>query len=129
MDSIRRALDVHLSLPEFSIPHIRLPHFSMSGNFNPETHEVPSVHVDWYGKGGFPGFDGGARLFVAGERGGEFVWPSYSPYIERYADALADSMEQKGRGDTRNEWNIYANDPELVARVVENRQRRLALAY
>jgi hypothetical protein len=24
-----------------------------------------------------------------GERGGEFVWPSYAPYLDRYADALA----------------------------------------
>lgn len=52
-----------LSLPEF---HIRLPHFSMSGTFDPENEEVPTVSVDWYAKGGFPR---SASLFWANENG------------------------------------------------------------
>lgn len=35
------------------------------------------------------GFTNGEHLYVAGERGGEFIWPSYEPYASYYADMLA----------------------------------------
>lgn len=35
------------------------------------------------------GFTHGEHLYVAGERGGEFIWPSYEPYASYYADMLA----------------------------------------
>ena len=35
------------------------------------------------------GFTNGEHLYIAGERGGEFIWPSYEPYASYYADMLA----------------------------------------
>lgn len=33
------------------LPHISLPHFSLSGNFDPLHGQVPSLSVDWYASG------------------------------------------------------------------------------
>ena len=50
--------------------YIRLPHFGMSGSFNAETGEVPSVWVNWYDKGGI--FTSPTIIGV-GEKRPEFV--------------------------------------------------------
>lgn len=47
---------------------------------------IPIPHVDWYASGGYVD---GATLIGAGERGGELIWPSYEPYLSKYADAIA----------------------------------------
>ncbi|MBQ9000816.1 MAG: hypothetical protein IJ087_03075 [Eggerthellaceae bacterium] len=55
-----------------TIPTIRvsaLPHFSMSGEFNPETGAVPSVNVSSYARGGFTD----SPIAIAGEAGREAV--------------------------------------------------------
>ena len=70
--------------------HFPTPHVSWEGT------SVPGLslpHVSWYGAGGFVN---GAALIGAGERGTEFIWPSYSPYLERYADAIASRMNGGG---------------------------------
>ena len=84
---------------EFKWPHIPLPHFSISGSANPLDwikNGTPSISVEWYAKGGF--IDEPTLLSVAGEsnRGGEFVWPEYEPYMSRYAGALVDAMDKRG---------------------------------
>ena len=50
--------------------HIRLPHFGMSGNFDAETGEVPSVWVRWYDKGGI---FSSPTIIGVGEKRPEFV--------------------------------------------------------
>ena len=84
---------------KFEWPHIPLPHFSISGSANPLDwikNGTPSISVEWYAKGGY--IDEPTLLSVAGEsnRGGEFVWPEYEPYISRYAGALVDAMDKRG---------------------------------
>ena len=83
---------MHLQLPE-----IRLPHISVSGGTPPYgiggMGSLPHFSVVWKGQGGI--IDG-ATLFGAGERGAELIWPSYSPYLERYADAIASRMNGGG---------------------------------
>jgi len=95
VNDIHNTLNTTFELPDFVPGYVPLPHFYMWGVFNPESGEVPGVGVDWYAKGGW--FDG-ATLLGVGERGGEFVWPSYHPYIEQYADVLVESMEERGTG-------------------------------
>lgn len=84
---------------KFEWPHIPLPHFSISGSANPLDwikNGTPSISVEWYAKGGY--INEPTLLSVAGEsnRGGEFVWPEYEPYISRYAGALVDAMDKRG---------------------------------
>lgn len=61
-----------------------------------------SDNINDYQYAGFAsgGFTDGEGLYVAGERGGEFIWPSYEPYMSRYASALASRM---GGGSARTD--------------------------
>ena len=45
-------------------PHIKMPHFSIEGEFNLMPPEVPHINVDFYANGGFPRK---GQLFVANE--------------------------------------------------------------
>lgn len=81
----------------FSLPDIKLPHISVSGGTPPYgiagQGSLPHFSVQWYAAGGFVN---GAALIGAGERGTELIWPSYSPYLDRYADAIASRMNGGG---------------------------------
>lgn len=76
------------------LPHINLPHFSVSGGSPPwgigGKGSLPSFSVSWYAKGGIVD---GATLIGAGERGAELIWPAYDPYLSKYADAIASKMD------------------------------------
>ncbi|MDP0487142.1 tape measure protein [Leuconostoc mesenteroides] len=52
VDSIKRLFNFRLKFPSISIPHIPLPHFSLSGSFNPLKGKIPHIGVNWYAKGG-----------------------------------------------------------------------------
>jgi hypothetical protein len=70
----------------------------VSGSANPLdwlTQGVPSISIDWYAKGGFVD-EPTVYAYGVGERGGEFVWPSYEPYLSRYASALVGAMAGEG---------------------------------
>jgi len=85
----------HFSVPT---PHIPVPHFSISpagwkvGDLLKG--KIPTLGISWAAKGGWYT---DATLLGVGERGGEFVWPSYQPYLDRYADALASRMQADPR--------------------------------
>lgn len=75
-----------------TIPRIQvgaLPHFRMSGSFNPQTGAVPSVSVSWYARGGI--FDG-ASIVGVGERGPEAVVPLSGQRMQPFAEAVAEGM-------------------------------------
>jgi len=97
-DAIKRAIDKIKSIingAHLSLPHFKLPHFRIDGGQVPwgigGKGRAPSVAVDWYARGGF--IDQPTLLAGVGERGAEFVWPSYAPYFDRYADAIASRMD------------------------------------
>lgn len=77
----------------WSLPHLNLPHISVSGGEPPfgigGMGSLPQFSIEWHAKGGWAD---GAQLIGVGERGGEFIWPSYQPYIGRYADAIVGAM-------------------------------------
>lgn len=81
IDRIKGLFNFRLSFPSVSIPHIPLPHFSMSGSINPLSDNFPPrVSVSWYAKGGIftkPSIFGMANgnLLGAGEAGPEAALP------------------------------------------------------
>lgn len=73
----------------FPTPHVSWEDIQV-GNLS-----VGLPHVEWYGAGGIVN---GATLIGAGERGSEFIWPSYEPYMSRYANAISEHIDA-GRYD------------------------------
>ena len=110
---------------KLQLPHINLPHFSVSGGKAPwgigGKGSLPSFSVSWYAKGGY--FDQPTIFAGVGERGGEFVWPSYAPYLDRYADALSERMggggvnvylTYNGSGDATELVNLLTRDLRMM---------------
>lgn len=96
IDKIKGLFNFRLKFPSISIPHIPLPHFSMSGSFNPLKGQIPSIGIDWFAKGGIltkPTIFGanGNSLMVGGEAGKEAVAPlsDLMAYVEK---AVANQM-------------------------------------
>ena len=117
-DAIKRAFNTKLEFPKF-----KLPHFKIDGGEAPwgigGAGKKPSFNVEWYATGGILS---GAQLIGVGERGAEMVWPSYEPYLTKYASAIADSMPGDGalvgevralRDDVRN-LKVYLDTGALV---------------
>lgn len=118
IQNIKDAFNVTLSFP-----HIKLPHFRITGGEVPwgigGKGSAPSIAIDWYAKGGFVD---GATLIGVGEQGAEMVWPSYEPYLSKYAQAIAADMPTQDdllgevrslRDDVRN-LKVYLDTGALV---------------
>lgn len=80
---------------EWSLPKIKLPHFSISGKFSLDPPSIPKFSVDWYQRGGV--FDS-ATLFPwaggiggLGENGAEAIVPleKNTQWLDKIADRLA----------------------------------------
>jgi hypothetical protein len=112
VDSIRGILSGSIDFP-----HINLPHFSVSGGEAPYglggKGSLPSFSVEWYAAGGF--VNEPTVISIAGERGGEFLWPSYEPYLTRYATAPADVMPTGAGGTTVYINGARVNDDQQIA--------------
>src|SRR5574340_46675 len=90
IDKIKGFFNFKLKFPDISIPHIPMPHFNISGSFNPLKGQIPKIGVDWYAKGGIltkPTVFGsnGNNLMVGGEAGKEAVAPlsDLMAYVEK----------------------------------------------
>ena len=98
INTIKGLFNFSLKFPSISIPHIPLPHFSLSGSFNPLKGQIPSIGIDWYANGGIltkPTIFGmnGNSLLGGGEAGKEAVAPlsDLMAYVEK---AVANQMGQ-----------------------------------
>lgn len=70
-NAIRKIKEI-FSSANFQLPHIKLPHFRLTGKFSLKDMTVPHLSVDWYKKGGI--FDSPSIIGV-GEAGPEAVIP------------------------------------------------------
>ena len=82
-DKIRSALDAvsgFFSGLKLQLPHIKLPHFRVSGTLSISPPSVPHLSIDWYKEGGImtkPTVFGmnGSALMAGGEAGSEAILP------------------------------------------------------
>lgn len=105
VDSIKRLFNFRLKFPLVDIPHIPLPHFSLSGSFNPLKGKIPHIGVNWYAKGGIfnkptmfaapGGFNG------VGEAGPEAALPLNAKTLGGIGKGIAEATGGLG-GDTIN---------------------------
>ena len=95
-DGVAKIKDI-INNAHLKLPDIKVPHFNINGGELPwgigGKGSPPSISIDWYARGGYVD---GATLIGAGERGGELIWPSYAPYLDRYAEAIASQMPNGG---------------------------------
>ena len=100
IDKIKGLFNFRLKFPDISIPHIPMPHFRMSGSFNPLKGQIPKIGVDWFAKGGILtkptvfGMNGG-NFMAGGEAGKEAVAPlsDLMAYVERAVSNQIGGME------------------------------------
>lgn len=121
-----QALVQSWALAMVDMTRVAVPQFDGVGWYN-----VPSVPgLEGYAQGGFVQAD---AVFRAGERGGELIWPSYEPYLSKYANALSSRIGGGGGVDIHDcTFNVRNdNDIRLVAQELNtliNRQRSGAFA-
>ena len=99
-DIVRRGIDRIKSFFNFrwSLPKIKLPHFSITGKFSLKPPRVPHFSVSWYKLGGV--FDSttlfpfGGRIGGLGEDGAEAIVPleKNTKWLDRLASMLAEKQ-------------------------------------
>lgn len=97
-----------------SIPHIPLPHFKLSGEFNPLKGKIPSLDVKWYAKGGVftkPTLLGGMN--GVGEAGPEAVLPLRDNVLAKIGNqilrATGVTAPNQETNSTVNNYNVVVN--------------------
>ena len=99
-DTVKSAIDKIKSFFNFSwsLPKLKMPHISITGEFSLMPPKVPKFSIDWYAKGGvFDSptlFSNGGRLSGLGEAGAEAIVPleNNTQWLDKIADKLADKM-------------------------------------
>lgn len=132
---------------KISLPHIKLPHFKITGKLSIAPPSVPHLSIDWYKEGGImtsPTIFGmnGSSLMAGGEAGAEAILPLAGFYkqfeamisshlntsaMEKYLAVIADNSSK----------GIYLEDGTLVGHLLpaidselskaQKLQRRLSL--
>ena len=145
--SVVDAIKGFFSGMKISLPHIKLPHFKVTGKLSISPPSVPHLSIDWYKEGGImtsPTIFGmnGSSLMAGGEAGAEAILPLAGFYkqlesmisshlntsaMEKYLAFIADNSSK----------GIYLEDGTLVGHLLpaidgelgktQKLQRRLSL--
>lgn len=129
--AVKNAIDKIKSYFNFSwsLPHLKLPHITITGDWGFNPPRVPSFGIEWYGQGGI--FDG-AEIIGIGESGPEAVVPLAGSAMEPFAAAIASDMGMGGviaelqalREDVRN-VKLYLDGSALVGGIADRMDRAL----
>ena len=133
VDKVKGAFNFKLKFPEIKIPKIPMPHFKMSGEFNPLKGKIPNVGIDWYAKGGImtrPTAFGmnGNNLMVGGEAGREAVLPLNRNTLGQIGQGIVASTDAEDTSDAKQERHvnvtqyIYSHD-SLTPREMQRQAR------
>ncbi|MCR4882211.1 MAG: apolipoprotein A1/A4/E family protein, partial [Clostridiales bacterium] len=133
-DAVHRAIERMKSFFNFSwsLPHIKLPHFSISGSFSLNPPSIPHFSVEWYKKameGGMilnrPTLFGmkNGSLLGAGEAGPEAVVgvSSLMEMIQRAVSSAQQVMTVNYGGVTVNVYGAEGQDIAALADEIEDR--------
>lgn len=120
---------LRLRLPRIEVGE--LPHFTLSGTFNAETGQVPTMGVSWYASGGF--FDSAAVIGIGEGRYDEVALPLSPSVLAGIGRGIA---EQGDQGELpglirllhRDLEAIYAVIPEGMTRRQRDRAVRKAVS-
>ena len=145
--SVVDAIKGFFSGMKISLPHIKLPHFKVTGKLSIAPPSIPHLSIDWYKEGGImtsPTIFGmnGSSLMAGGEAGAEAILPLAGFYkqleamisshlntsaMEKYLAVIADNSSK----------GIYLEDGTLVGHLLpaidgelgkaQKLQRRLSL--
>lgn len=129
-DAVRDAIDKIKSYFNFSwsLPSLKLPHFSISGWFSLDPQSVPHFSVDWYKQGGImtrPTVFGmnGSSLMAGGEAGAEAILP-LKGFYDKLSAMLDDRMGVLGDTTYAPVFNVYTQPGQNTREVAEMLQRQ-----
>ncbi len=128
-DKVRSAIDSikgFFSGLSLELPHIKVPHFSISGGFSINPPRIPRIGIEWYKKGGIlkrPTAFGmnGSNLMVGGEAGAEAVAPisTLTGYVEQAV--------KNQTGDMSNKLDTLNLIAEKMLQVISTKESKLIL--
>ena len=119
---------------EWKLPDIKLPHFSVTGEFSLNPPSIPSFGVEWYKKGavltqptifGMNPFSG--KAMVGGEAGAEAIAPidTLKTYIKEAVLGAVEAQRETQEA-AQNYYNFTFNSPKEISPAEANKQAKRA---